>query len=209
MALRKYRSDEVRAGHPQPDAPAPASAQGTAPAKPAPAASSTNDGIESFRSQIAALKAAEQAPKHAQPDPIETILAQPIWLDSEREFLRARPHAFAKSDVLNAAHIEAARRGHARGSPEYFAILEDALQNGPPPAPSPSPPPAEPRIPVAAPASRSVPSWTNAPTSPSKVTLTPAQREHARASGISEIEYAKGVLRLEALKKAGHYTEQG
>ena len=40
---------------------------------------------------------------------------------------------------------------------------------------------------------------------PGKVTLTPAMKEAAKVSGISEIEYAEQVLRLRKAKANGDY----
>jgi hypothetical protein len=59
--------------------------------------------------------------------------------------------------------------------------------------------------PVSAPPSREAPT-SNGARSNSRVTLSPQQREAARLSGVDEVTYAKGILRLQAEKEAGNYT---
>jgi len=59
---------------------------------------------------------------------------------------------------------------------------------------------------VSAPPSRESPSWTGGQSTGRRITLTPAMREAARISGISEEQYAKGLLRLREEKERGNYT---
>jgi hypothetical protein len=60
---------------------------------------------------------------------------------------------------------------------------------------------------VSAPVSREVPNGSGRRQS-GKVTLTPAEQEMARVSGISIEEYAKQKLRYENLRETGQYRDQ-
>jgi hypothetical protein len=71
-------------------------------------------------------------------------------------------------------------------------------------------PQSERRAIVSAPVSRSAPSINGGPVARrGTVTLSAAERETAEYSGISETEYARNKLKLEAAKRAGRYGEQG
>jgi hypothetical protein len=68
---------------------------------------------------------------------------------------------------------------------------------------------AEHLAPVSAPVSRSIPSYQSAATVPSKVDLSLEEREMARLSGISDVEYAANKIRLLRAKAAGMYPDHG
>ena len=63
---------------------------------------------------------------------------------------------------------------------------------------------------VSAPVSRESPSWSGGQSTGrnSRITLSPAQKEAARIAGISEVEYARNLLRLQQAKANGHYGGQ-
>ena len=58
---------------------------------------------------------------------------------------------------------------------------------------------------VSAPVSREVPSSSGSreDRGPTRITLSVAEREHARLSGTSELDYARGKLELERRKRDG------
>lgn len=60
---------------------------------------------------------------------------------------------------------------------------------------------------VAAPVSRGEHSYSMSgdyePSGASRITLTKAQREHAAAAGVDEVEYGKQLLRMNQMKKSG------
>lgn len=60
---------------------------------------------------------------------------------------------------------------------------------------------------VSAPVSREAPTGGRAETNPSKVKLTPAQKEAAAMAGITEVEYARQLLNLGKAKASGMYGE--
>lgn len=61
------------------------------------------------------------------------------------------------------------------------------------------------RVSVSAPPTRESPSISTGKPTTTRVTLTPEQRAHAKASGVDELTYARGVQELERRKKEGHY----
>jgi hypothetical protein len=56
---------------------------------------------------------------------------------------------------------------------------------------------------VSAPVSRNIPTGSAPLSDPTKVVLTLGEREIARMSGISEVEYARNKLRMQAAKRSG------
>jgi len=58
---------------------------------------------------------------------------------------------------------------------------------------------------VSAPPSRQATSPASGRPTTTKITLTPEQREVARLSGISEIDYARGLQKLNDIKANGGY----
>ena len=61
---------------------------------------------------------------------------------------------------------------------------------------------------MSAPVSRDAPNLSTGRPQSRTITLSPAQRDAARISGISETEYAKNLIRLNELKAQGHYQER-
>lgn len=132
----------------------------------------------------------------------------------QKNWLKQHPDALTdqtKNGALGYFHQQAVAAGHAINSDEYFAALETGLgyrkpeTNGHQPEPE-----RKASMPVSAPVQRSAPSMTNGtPASPTRVELTPEQREHARIAGVDEVTYARNVLRLQELKRQGHYAERG
>ena len=134
---------------------------------------------------------------------------------SQKTWLKSHPDAMTdpvKNNGLGWAHHKATKAGIAIDSPEYFAALEAELGYRQVEKTE-DPEPAIERkgngsMPVSAPVQRSAPSPTGGVTAPTRVELTPEQREHARISGVDEVTYARGVLRLREAKASGHYGEQ-
>jgi hypothetical protein len=125
------------------------------------------------------------------------------WLKNHRDAMTDQ----AKNAYLGAAHWDAIRAGHAQDSEAYFAALEEKLGYRQAAAPSAQTERRSP--PVSAPVSRESPSLSTGKPTTSRIELTPAQREAARIAGVDEFTYAKGVMRLNDLKKNGHYQERG
>jgi len=148
----------------------------------------------------------------------------------QRAYLRERPHALTRPDVLQAAHHYALQNQIPIDSPTYFQILDHALNlygnvpfttpsvlspttETPTPAPQPTHEPRPAPMPqatddmpahiYAAPSSPSEYAGSMPPpgASNSRVTLSAQEREMAALSGVSEVEYAKNKLKLMQMKK--------
>jgi hypothetical protein len=170
------------------------------------------------------IREAPPPPQAPQPPGVEQMLSQmPNLSPAEKDWIRAHPDSITDRHnqlLMQAAYIETERRGIPRGSPEYFRHFEDKLgyggavtQNGgdrnggyetpaddyePDPEPAPTPR-------YSAPVSRSsAPGRGNENLRPGQVMLTQA-REAAKASNITEVEYARQLQRMLDYKKQGHY----
>jgi preprotein translocase subunit SecA len=169
--------------------------------------------------QLAALKQSEELQRqHAaqmmpQPPTREQMLNQvsPEW----RRFLEANPRLLNNFQLAANAAAQALQEGHALGSEAQMGRTRELVdqhlahlqaQDTAPAAAQPaseffrSPPtllPAEPSRAsiVSAPVSRGEVGGYREP-SPSSMRLTVEQKEVAAASGISEVQYAKNLLRL-------------
>lgn len=150
----------------------------------------------------AEMEAARKAPPAAQPprtaaaaDPFEAHLAQmspnsAAWCRAHPDYLKDR-RLYAK---LLSAHHDAEGEGITLDTPEYFSHIEGRLglreaESQGRVANAPVAPQRERTM--AAPVSRTP---AGAPRNAREVTLTPAQREAAAISGISEIEYARQLI---------------
>jgi hypothetical protein len=138
--------------------------------------------------------------------------------DREAQFLLDHQEMIARPDFIARAANEAQAQGIERDSDEYFQTIADsfnrqveeraqrkakkAKKHAEPPPEFFTLPPAPPEQPeqsmssiYSAPVSRQV-GGGSVPTSPRSVTLTTAEREAARMSGISEMEYARNKILL-------------
>lgn len=158
-------------------------------------------------------QAKEQAKQKAEArknDPIEALDIPP----KAKDWLRDHPDYATdqrKNIKLQALHWDALDEGHRPFSTEYFKFVEIGL--GLREAEKPAEEvevdrPGTRRTPVvSAPVSRDNPGGGTRP-SPGRITLTAEEREHARASGVTDAEYAKQKARLMEAKANGHYGER-
>ena len=155
-------------------------------------------------------KPRQEEKQATQGDPIEThINAMPGLLDSERTWLKS--HRELMSDVrknarLQSAHFDAEDAGHTRGSPEYFDFIEQKLGYKKPVQQEreDDEDEQEERTIVAAPVSRETPSaGTGKPSKPNQIRLTAVQREIARNAGITDVEYARQLIKMQEAKEEG------
>jgi hypothetical protein len=186
---------------------------------------------ELARSEQLQKQAAQYAAQQQQRPPTrEEKLA--LWRqqgmpDDQVEFLKANPELVDYSELAAFAAGEALQAGHERGSHDHMRATKEIFDKHlahlqaqaqqqiepamtPTPkffAPPPSKPPRASSVRFSAPVSRDVPSAV--PPSerytedPRRVTLSVDEREIARASGISETEYARQKIRLEREKREG------
>lgn len=172
------------------------------------------EGKDAFEARQKEQKDTPERP--AQTDPLEVSIANlpdpaKVWLRTHRDYMTdARKNA-----KIQALHWDVLDEGHKAFSQEYFDSLETHLglrkapeKEKPVVDDDDDPPKQTKRTPiVSAPVTRDTPSLTTGRPSTDRVTLTPQQREAAKISGISEMDYAKQVLRLQQAKKEGHYSE--
>lgn len=119
------------------------------------------------------------------------------WLKSHTEVL-TDPKANRK---LGVAYDEALEQGLKRGTPAYFEFLDKRL--GYAEAEADGDNRTERASIVAAPVSRdNRSSTTGQKLTPSQVRLTPEQREMAMLTGVTDIEYARGLVQMENDKRA-------
>ena len=144
-------------------------------------------------------------------DPIDGMthlsVRQRTWLKSHRD-AQTEPAKLAR---LGAAHWDAIEAGHAQDSDGYFQVLEERLgyRKSAPAESEYEPEPQRRSMPVSAPVSRDSPSLSTGRATPTRVQLTPEQRDAARISNIDDVTYARNLLKLQEMKKQGHYQERG
>lgn len=133
-------------------------------------------------------------------DIMTAIDRDPKLMPAEKEWLKAHPEVLTDAMTnreLDVAYSRALREGHKRGTPAYFNYLNEFLgyetarksdDGG--------------TVLAAAPVSRDERSSTGRRITPTQVHLTPRQREMAALTGVSDAEYARGLLEMEAEKRA-------
>lgn len=153
--------------------------------------------FQDHKAQMEADRKAPPTPTRTQPaapaDPFEAHLAtmspqSASWVRAHPEYLKDK----LKYSKLLSAHHDAAGEGITMDTPEYFAHIEGrlGLREAESQGRVANAPAVRERT-MAAPVSRAP---VGAPRNAREVTLTPAQREAAAISGISEIEYARQLV---------------
>ena len=177
---------------------------------------------------------AEQQPPHAaepQQQPQQQS-QQPMpahvqkWLSEHPEYCDPNDQV-AQAEIYTAT-LKCNRDGKSWEQPDFIPTLERHLGIAPrtnghdaqqrferPPAPAAPPryaaPPRQQRSmpPMSAPPSRDVPSFSTGRPTGGPVQLTPAQREAAQFSGVSEAEYARQLVKMNRMKAAGELDDNG
>jgi hypothetical protein len=173
-----------------------------------------------LQQQLRELQRAEQAVQEhaaAQQAQIEAQMRlerdqpePPKFSQRDLEFLGSRPNIEKDPRFVQMA-ASLPSFGIHWNTPEFYRTLEAAFPieqyRRVEPKPEADKPPAyaeeDDRPIVSAPISRGVPSGGRYQPSPSSYTLSPDQRAIAKASGMSERDYAAACLRLEDLKRRG------
>lgn len=152
----------------------------------------------------------EERPAEAQPAP-----SQPQQLPKvARDWIEAHPEykVGVKNTQIGYVHqLVVEEEGHSAFSPAYFESLETHLgirNKAPAREEEPETSPQRRSPPVSAPVSREPPSPSTGRSAPTRVHLSPEQREAARIAGVDEFTYAKGVQELERRKKNGMYPDR-
>lgn len=131
-----------------------------------------------------------------------------------KAFLREKPQYLTNPRLnakLNAIHYDLLDEGYEPYSDDYIDAVRDRMEpkrqakidddddGNEPPQP-------QRRATVSAPVSREAPSSSGTGERPGRITLTVAQKEAAKISGVTEVEYAKNLQRLKNEKANGNYT---
>ena len=145
-----------------------------------------------------------QQPQQPQRKTVEELaaslpVAEAEWLRQHRDYVED-PTKFSR---LSSASQVAYNEGLQVGNPAYIPRVEEVMEflNGGGRA---APEPVKRSPPVSAPVSREVPSASGA-RAQSKVTLTAAQREAAKDSGVTEAEYARQLVKYQQMVADGTY----
>lgn len=157
------------------------------------------------RKERQAKTTTETRQEQHQPADINQVIDGMNLLPTEREWLKAHPEALmdrARNAELDVAYMRATRQGLQRGTPDYFAFIEDFMGYAKKPAAETQSEPERTSI-VAAPVSREARSTaTGERVSQTKVKLTPKQVEIAEMMGLSVEDYARGYLQMDSDKRA-------
>lgn len=148
-------------------------------------------------------------PQQQNQTPEQFIDQMPSLLPSQRDWLKAHTELVVNTNKnlrLQGAHAEAVDLNLQPGTQKYFDHLETRLGYKKPDADDEDDEVDERAQIVSAPPSKqSTSPSTGRQANTTRITLTPEQREIARMSGISEIEYARGLQKLNDLKSNGGY----
>ena len=165
------------------------------------------------RAKTEAAARAKQAPRQ-QAAPQQNVTVDqyidsiPNLLPSQRGWLKQHPDAMTdpkKNIRVQNAHNEAEEQGLQVGTTRYFQFLDQKLGYAKPDTEDDDVADDNNNRAagqVSAPPSRTATSPTGR-TSPTRITLTPEQREIARLSGIDEITYAKNLQKMQDYKAQG------
>jgi hypothetical protein len=217
---------------PAPEAPAVAAVEVRPEPEPQPESSQVDEAALALKKRVEELRQSEALLRQAaqpipQPPTREQVLAswkaQGMSADDEA-FLAAHPELIDGYQLTVHAANEAAKE-HNRGTAEHreatLRVFNEALAQAqaqaqqqesamkttpeffqPPPPPKPRTAPSI----VSAPVSREVPTGGPRPEfeeNPTRVILSAAEKEVARASKISEVEYARNKIRMMRMKAEG------
>lgn len=131
-----------------------------------------------------------------------SIDAQPHLTDAEKTWLKAHQDAWvdtARNNELSVAYNRAVKQGLTRSTPEYFKFIEEFMGYSKPATVENTD--EERTTIVSAPVSRETRSSTTNQPNGNRVVLTPEQRDFARTMGLTDVQYASQVLRLNNEKK--------
>lgn len=157
--------------------------------------------LESGAAEIAERKPPKAEPvqeqTRQQPTDINVAIdTAPNLLPAEKTWLKAHPDAFmpgSRNNELSVGYERAIKQGLVRGTEAYFEYLEEFMGY----AKSDN----QGSTSVQAPPSRNDRDGDGRPSN-TRITLSPEQREMAKNLGVSEIEYAKNLVKFQAAQKA-------
>lgn len=157
------------------------------------------------------VEEAKRAPPQAQTvDPMAAMESNPQLYPQEKDWFRRHPETWTDRRMnvrLEDGYFRAMDKGLTRGTPEYFAFLDQHMgyaaartQNGN--GAGDAHDGDDGHAMAAAPVSRENGSMANGQTRPGEILITPEEREIAESMGISPVAYAEQKLRMAQDKKA-------
>lgn len=162
--------------------------------------------IRNFEGAIAEFDESKKAPKQAdRPADLRASIDQdPQLLPDERAWLKDHIEVMQDPRLnrkLGVAYDEAMAKGFKRGSKGYFKFLDEFMGFQPDREDDDSGSDERSTI-VAAPVSRESRGNSGRPSVPTRIPLTPEERQMARDMGISDAAYARGVQKREAERRS-------
>lgn len=149
------------------------------------------------------------APVEERVDIVTAIDRDDKLMPKERDWLKEHTEVLTdprRNRELSVGYDRALAKGFKRGSEGYFKFLDEFMgfaEAAKPGADEEDDTDNQRASIVSAPVTRdNRSSSTGRPTTPTRITLTPAEREAARNMGVSDVAYAKGKLQLAANKQA-------
>jgi hypothetical protein len=173
----------------------------------------SDDASLAFQRQISALRQSEEIQRQRA---AQAAQARSALTKNEIQFLEENPDFLDDHEIAHKALMKAHQGGHVADSDEFHSAVKEHWQALKPPAVKTAPAPDffEPPEPrqrnsiVSAPPSRDTQangSYNKYGDRPGRVTLSVAQLEHAKISGLTPREYAEQVIRLREAKENGDY----
>lgn len=151
-------------------------------------------------------QAREQPQRSTGPvDVVAGIDANPNLMPVEKEWLKAHQDAVidaSRNQELGVAYTHATRAGHIRGTDSYFKFIEQFMGYSKAAPHTVDDADDERTAIVAAPVSRDNRSNANGRQSGNRILISPEAREIGRSMGLSDVEIAQGIVKMEADKKA-------
>lgn len=163
--------------------------------------------IRSYEGAIAEFEEGAKKPaakSEPAPDLKTAVDRDPTLMPEERGWLKDHLEVLSDQRLnrkLAVGYDEAMAKGFKRGSKGYFKFLDEFMGFSGREADD-ADEPAERSTIVAAPVSRESRGNSGRPSVPTRIQLSPAERQIARDMGISDAAYAKGVQKREAERRA-------
>lgn len=170
------------------------------------------DGKLELEEKAKVVKEAPVKTEQQAGDPVENYIQRSGLPDSAQNWMRKHREYLTdtrKNAQLQWLHHVAVDEGHKAFGPEYYEYIETelGLRERPKVETDDEPPQQQQRTSiVSAPVSREVPSGTGTRKN-GKITLTEAQRESAKIAGVTEVEYAKQLEKINTMKANGTYGD--
>lgn len=155
--------------------------------------------IREFERAAATLAERKPEPRQEPQRPVDVMAAidsNTNLYDAEKTWLKKHPEAFGiRNKEVEVAYGRAMDKGLRRGSAEYFDFMDDFMGYAKPRTDD------DGEATVSAPVSRDNRSSATGQRTGNQIMLSPEQRALAQTMGVSDVQYAQGVARLNKEKR--------